>query len=631
MKPAELPNLQNITKSPHVSIEYTPRVGYLTSSLHEPSSREYYRNIMKDEKYLELLRHTCAHLLAKAVLTLWPGSHNAIGPAVENGFYQDFDMGEVKISEEDFPKIEAKMNEILPKWKHFDYREVTLDEAKKLFKHNPYKVILATEFAGQGKKLTVNDPGDFLDLCKMTHIDNPSKEMKHFKLLSVAGAYWRGSEKNKMLTRIYGTVWPTQKELDKYLERRALAEESDHRKIGKDLDLFVFADLVGKGLPLLTPKGSVIRRELERFVVNTEIAWGYQHVYTPPLAKTELYKVSGHYPYYKETMYPVMKVDDDELILRPMTCPHHFMLYKSRPRSYRELPVKIAEISPQFRYEKSGELSGLMRVRTFILTDSHIFTPKEKANEVIKEVLELIDYLNGKLGFIKGKDYRFRLSLGDRKDEKKFYKDDKAWDFAEKVLRSVLKEVKAPYFEAEGEAAFYGPKIDVQIKKINGQEETAFTVQYDFVMPKRFELKYIDENGQEVEPVVIHRASIGAIERTMAFLIEKHRGNFPTWLTPVQVKMLPITERNNEYAERVAKILKDNNIRVEVDERGDRLQAKIRDAQLEKVAYMLVIGDKEEESDKVAVRKRDGTDLGAICLEKFVEDIKKEIEDRLTS
>jgi threonyl-tRNA synthetase len=327
-------------------------------------------------------------------------------------------------------------------------------------------------------------------------------------------------------------------------------------------------------------------------------------------------------------MYPVMKVDEDELILRPMTCPHHFMLYKSVPRSYKELPLKLAEISPQFRYEKSGELSGLMRVRTFMLSDSHIFARKEQAKEIIKDVIDLINYLNGKFGFEVGKDYRFRLSLGNRSDEKKYYKDDKAWDYAEEVLRSVLKEIDAPYFEAPGEAAFYGPKIDVQIKKVNGQEETAFTVQYDFVMPKRFELKYIDEKGQEVEPIVIHRASIGAVERTMAFIIEKYKGNFPTWLTPIQVKILPITDKQLAYAKNVETALKNSNIRVELDDRNETLQAKIRQAQMEKVAYMLIIGEREEKGGTVAERGRSGKDYGAKPLEEFIKDIRTEIDEK---
>jgi len=573
----------------------------------------------------ENLRHSSAHLLAAAVTSLWPEALPTIGPVIENGFYYDFDN--LTVSETDFPKIEAEMKKIVKDWKSFEKIEIDAKDAENTFKENPYKLELIEDLSDKEEKITLYKSGDFLDLCSGGHIEDP-KEIKYFKLLSVAGAYWRGSEKNKMLTRIYGTAFPTQKELDEYLEQRALAEESDHRKIGKDLNLFVFSDLVGKGLPLLTPKGSVIRRELERFVVDEELKRGYQHVYTPSLAKTELFKTSGHYPYYKETMYPVMKVDEDELILRPMTCPHHFMLYKSAPRSYKELPIKLAEIAPQFRYEKSGELSGLMRVRTFILSDSHIFATKEQATEIIKDVIDLINFLNGKLGFEVGKDYRFRLSLGKRDDEKKFYKDDKAWDFAEKVLRDVLKDIDAPFFEAPGEAAFYGPKIDVQMKKVNGTEETAFTVQYDFVMPKRFELKYINEKGEEVEPIVIHRASIGAFERSMAFIIEKYKGNFPTWLTPVQVKVLPITDRNLDYANRVAKILRDNNIRVEVDERNETLGAKIRNAQNEKVAYMLIVGDKEEKSDAVSERGRSGKDYGVHPLEKFVEDIKKEIEEK---
>jgi threonyl-tRNA synthetase len=577
---------------------------------------------------LEHLRHSCSHLLASAILELWPKAKLTLGPAIEDGFYYDVDFGDNKVSEEDFSKIEEKMHEIVKSWKGFEKELVSKEKALEIFKDNVYKAELIGEIAQKDEEITLYKSGDFFDLCRGGHVVKPSEELKHFKLLSVAGAYWRGEEKNKMLTRIYGTIFPTQKELDEYMERKKLAEESDHRKIGKDLNLFVFSDLVGKGLPLLTPKGSVIRRELERFVVDTELDWGYQHVYTPPIAKTDLYKTSGHYPYYKETMYPVMKVDEDELILRPMTCPHHFMLYKSQPRSYKELPIKFAEISPQFRYEKSGELSGLMRVRTFILTDSHIFTQKENAKEVIKDVLKLIDYLNEALGFKKGIDYRFRLSLGDRKDDKKYYKDDTAWDFAEEVLRSVLKEVDAPYYEAEGEAAFYGPKIDVQIKKINGQEETAFTVQYDFVMPKRFELKYIDEKGKEVEPVVIHRASIGAIERTMAFLIEKYSGNFPTWLTPVQVKVLPIAERHLEYARTVLAKLADAGIRGEVDDKNETLGNKIRNAQNEKVAYMFIVGDRESEAGKVAVRKRGGEDLGSKTLEDFIKALRKEIDEK---
>lgn len=581
---------------------------------------------MDDREYLDKLRHSTSHLLAAAVLDLYPKAKPTLGPPIENGFYYDFDN--LKISEEDLLKIEEKMRDIVKGWNKFERIEVSSNEAKKQFSNNEYKKELIDEFSKAGEQITLYKSGNFTDLCKGGHVNNPKEAIKYFKLLSIAGAYWRGNEKNKMLTRIYGTVFPTQKELDDYLKMQEEAKEADHRTIGKNLDLFVFSDLVGKGLPLLTPKGSVIRRELEKFIVDEEIKRGYLHVYTPPLAKTDLYKTSGHYPYYKDTMYPVMKIDEDELILRPMTCPHHFILYKSRPRSYKELPMRIAEISPQFRYEKSGELSGLMRVRTFILSDAHIIATTKQAKNVIKEVLNLVDYVNKVFGLKKEVDYRYRLSLGDRNDDKKYYKDDKAWDFAERVLREVLIETRSPFFEKESEAAFYGPKIDVQVKKVNGVEETAFTIQYDFVMPKRFGMKYIDAKGEEQEPVVIHRASIGAIERTMAFLIEKYKGNFPTWLAPVQVKVLPISEKHLEYAKSVVSSLKAEGIRTELDDGNETLQAKIRDAQNEKVPYMLIVGDKEEKAKKVAVRLRSEKDLGQMNIEEFLARIKEKIDKK---
>lgn len=582
-------------------------------------------------KNLDSLRHSCAHLLAHAVKSLYPGALNAIGPAIENGFYQDFDMGKWNISEVDFPKIEAKMREILPAWQKFTFKEVSLDEAKKLFKDNKYKVEMAKEFAKQGKKLQTNDPGDFLDLCKMGHVENPSKELKHFKLLSVAGAYWRGSEKNKMLTRIYGTVWPSEEELEEHLKRLEEAKKRDHRKLGQDLDLFVFSDLVGKGLPLLTPKGTTIKRILERFIVDEEIKRGYLHVSTPPIAKVDLYRTSGHYPYYKETMYPPMVVDEEELILRPMTCPHHFALFKTRPYSYQEMPVRFAEISPQFRYEKSGELTGLIRVRTFILSDAHIITPKEKAEEEIKEVLDLIAFVNHAFGLKAGKDYRFRLSLGDRKDSKKYYKDDKMWDYAESVLRKVLKNQDVPYFEAENEAAFYGPKIDVQMKNVNGKEDTAFTVQYDFVMPKRFMLRFVNNQGKEEEPIVIHRASLGAFERTIAFLIEHFAGAFPLWLAPVQVAILPISDKFQGYSLKIKEELIKQSIRVELNNDNKTLGAKIRESTLQKIPYMVIIGNKEVQSSKskiqnISVRTREGKNIGQLDITEFISKLKSQIE-----
>lgn len=587
-----------------------------------------YNRTMNDDK-LNNLRHSCAHLLAAAVMELWPKTKRTIGPAIENGFYYDFD--DLKISEDDFPKIEQKMHELVKNWKGFTKSEVSKNDAVKQFSNNEYKQELIEEFASEGQKLTLYTSGNYVDLCRGGHCTHPNSELKNFKLLSVAGAYWRGSEKNKMLTRIYGTCFPTKKELDEYLKMQEEAKKRDHRRLGKDLGLFVFSDLVGAGLPLLTPKGATIRRILERFIVDEELKRGYSHVYTPPLAKVDLYRTSGHYPYYKETMYPAMKIDEDELILRPMTCPHHFMLYKSEPRSYRDLPIRYAEISPQFRYEKSGELTGLIRVRTFMLSDAHIITPVDMAKDEIKAVLDLIDYVNKCLGLERGKDYRYRLSLGERSDTKKYYKDDGSWDQAEQALREVLDAVKAPYFEAPNEAAFYGPKIDVQVKNVNGKEETAFTVQYDFVMPKRFQLTYIDQNGKEIQPVVVHRASLGALERTMAFLIEKYAGAFPLWLAPVQVVVIPIAERHNQAAQEAVERLKQADIRAEADIRNEPMQAKVRDHTLLKIPYLAIIGDQELKNKTVALRSRRGEDLKGMAFEVFLAKLKKEIEAKSTS
>lgn len=583
---------------------------------------------MSDTEYVDQIRHSCSHLLTAAIEALYPDVKQTIGPPIEDGFYHDYDFGDVKISENDFVRIDQKMREIAKTWKGFTRKEVTKAEALKVFAGNEYKKELIEEFAKSGQKLTLYTAGNFVDLCHGGHCEHPDKELKFFKLLSVAGAYWRGSEKNKMLTRIYGTCWPTKQELDEYLVRQEEAKKRDHRKLGKELGLFVFSDLVGAGLPLLTPKGATIRRVLERFIVDEELRRGYLHVVTPPLAKVDLYRTSGHYPYYKETMYPPMKVDNDELILRPMTCPHHFMLYKSQPRSYRELPVRFAEISPQFRYEKSGELTGLMRVRMFTLTDAHIVTQPENAKAEIFAVLDLIDYVNQSFGLVKGQDYRYRLSLGDRKDNKKYYKDDEAWDHAENVLREVLTESHAPFFEAPNEAAFYGPKIDVQMKNVAGKEETAFTVQYDFVMPKRFGMSYIDETGKEKQPVVVHRASMGAIERTMAFLIEHYAGAFPLWLSPVQVAVIPIAERHNEAAKGLETELKKHDIRVESDTRAESMQAKIRDQVLQKVPYLAIIGDREIEHNTVSIRRRGGKELTAMSVSDFISRLKNEIEQK---
>ena len=564
---------------------------------------------------METIRHSLSHILASAVKELYPGAKFGIGPAIENGFYYDFDVS--NLTEKDLPRIEAKMRELIKQNLAFAKKSVSKIMAKKLFKGQSYKLELIKELPG--KTATTYTTGEFLDLCAGPHVKSTKEiPIDGFKLTKVAGAYWRGSEKNQMLTRIYGLAFETKKELDDYLLLQQEAEKRDHRVLGQKLGLFVFSDLVGKGLPLFTEKGSIIRRELEKFVINEEIKRGYQHVYTPELAKVELYKTSGHYPYYKDSMYPVMKIDEEEFILRPMTCPHHFQLYASQPRSYKELPFRIAELAKQFRYEKSGELTGLIRVRSFCLADAHIICQKDEALSEIKKVFELIEYMSQELGLKVGVDYRYRLSLGDRKDSKKYYKDDAAWSFAENALRQVLVERKSPFFETEKEAAFYGPKIDVQMKNFAGKEDTAFTIQYDFVMPKRFNLIYIDKDGQKKEPIVIHRSSIGAIERTMAFLLEHYAGALPFWLSPVQIHIIPIADRHLEYAQKVKNELKD--FRVEINDAQETLGKKIREAEMQKIPYILVVGDKEIASNAVGVRERGKGDLGTVTLDNFIKN-----------
>lgn len=582
---------------------------------------------------LDNIRHSLSHIMAAAIKELHPEVKLGIGPTIENGFYYDLGLKH-SITPDALPKIEDKMREIIKKNVIFTEKKVSVEEAREIFKDQPYKLELIDELPEN--EITIYEttlPGGgapiFVDLCKGPHIKT-SKEIPTdgFKLTKVAGAYWKGSEKNAMLTRIYGLAFLTKKELEEHIAKLAEAEKRDHRVIGKNLDLFVFSDLVGKGLPLYTEKGSIIRRELEKFVVNEEIKRGYKHVYTPELAKVELYKKSGHYPYYKDTMYPVMKIDDEELILRPMTCPHHYQLYASHPHSYKELPYRIAELAKQFRYEKSGELTGLIRVRSFCLADAHIICQKENVKEEINNVLDLIEYVATALGLEKGINYRYRLSLGDRKDEKKYYKDDDAWEYAEGILRSILKSRKAPFFEAENEAAFYGPKIDIQMKNFAGKEDTAFTVQYDFVGPKRFDLYYVDKDGQKKEPIVIHRSSLGAIERIMAFLIEHYSGAFPMWLAPVQVYVIPIGEKQNKYASIVQKKLLEAGIRSDFKNETETMGKKIREAELQKIPYALIIGDKEIKKKSVGVRDRKTGKTRMMKIEKFITTALKKIEKK---
>ena len=575
---------------------------------------------------LEHLRHSCAHLLAAAVMELWPKTLRTIGPAIEDGFYYDFDFGDVKISEDDFPKIEEKMHELVESWKGFEKSEVTEEEAKDAYKGNEYKIELIEEFAGENQKLTFYRSGNYSDLCRGGHVENPSEELKYFKLLSIAGAYWRGSEKNKMLTRIYGTIWPSQKELDEYLEKREEAKKRDHRKIGKELGLFLLTDEVGPGLLILKPKGAIIRREIENLIINEQIKRGYQHVYTPHIGRKELWKTSGHWDLYRDKMYAPMKIDDDEYLVKPMNCPFHMMIYKSEPRSYRDLPLRIAENATVYRYEKPGELSGMLRVRHITQDDSHIFC---RESQVVDEFIGVFDYTAFLLKTF-GLD-NFYLRLGLRSPKEKYLGNDEVWDKAEKEIVKAIEKKGLTYIRSEGDAAFYGPKLDVIIKDALGREWQCGTIQVDFMLADRFGLEYINEEGKVERPVLIHRAPLGSLERFMGILIENYAGNFPTWLTPVQVKVLPITERHMPYALSVMEKLKENNIRVELDDRNERLQAKIRDAQMEKVAYMFIVGDREAEAKAVAVRKRDGTDLGSQNLEEFIKVLRLEIDNKSIS
>lgn len=577
---------------------------------------------------LDELRHSAAHLLAAAVLELHPDAKPTIGPAIENGFYYDFEFTE-PFKEEDLPAIEDKMRELVRDWKSFERKEVSATEAQEQFKHNQYKSELIDELADNKEIITLYQSGQFVDLCRGGHVEEPFKQLRHFKLLSVAGAYWRGNEKNAMLTRIYGTAFFSKEELKEHLHKLEEAKARDHKKLGKDLNLFTFTETVGKGLPLWKPKGATIRRELERFIVDEELKRGYVHVYTPDIARLELYKKSGHYPYYKESMYSPIQIEDEEFMLRPMTCPHHFELYSDDPHSYKELPIRIAELAKLYRFEQSGELSGLQRVRSFCLADAHIVCRKSQAESEIHGVIDLFEYIATVFGLKAGEHYRYRLSLGDRTDDKKYFKDDASWDFAEDVLRRVLQDRKSHFFEAEQEAAFYGPKIDIQMKNVNGKEDTAFTIQYDFVMPKRFNLEYTNEQGEKEQPVVVHRSSIGAVERTMAFLIEHFAGAFPVWLSPIQVAIVPISEHHHEYAQKIATELRDVNIRVEMYDEAESMQKRIRNAAKEKIPYILVVGEKEQEEGMVAVRQRGNQDLGSMKSNEFVKRILQEVAEKV--
>lgn len=578
-----------------------------------------------DKNYLNNLRHSCAHLLAAAVMELWPDTKRAIGPAIENGFYYDFDFSK-PLNEEDLPKIEKKMTELLSSWDHFEHREVSEKEAKELFKDNPYKLELIEEIAKKGETITIYNSGNFEDLCRGGHSENPSKEIRAFKLLSVAGAYWRGSEKNKMLTRIYGTCFPIKEELDKYLWQLEEAKKRDHRKLGKELGIFAVSDEVGQGLILWLPKGTIIKEELEKWGKDTERQWSYKRVSTPNITKSGLYYTSGHLPYYKDDMYPPMTVNKNEqYYLKPMNCPHHHMIFKAEPKSYKDLPFRLAEFGTCYRYEASGQLYGMMRVRGFTQNDAHIYITLDQAVDEFVSVMKLHEYYYKALGIT---EYHLELGLRDPKNTKKYHGDEKMWELAEKLTRQAIKKTNIKMVEIQGNAAFYGPKIDFIIHSTIGREFAISTNQIDLYMGPRFNLKYTDQNGKEQIPVIIHRAPLGSDERFIGFLIEHYAGAFPTWLAPVQVQIIPIADRHQEYAQKVLEQLMSSNIRAEIDTRAEKMQAKIRDAQMQKIPYMIIVGDREEQENKVAVRTRSGQDLGAIGLAEFLQKINLEIESK---
>lgn len=580
-----------------------------------------------DKDYLEHLRHSCAHLLAAAVLKLYPDAKRTIGPAIENGFYYDFEFSN-PITEADLPKIEAKMHELVRDWKGFEREEVSADEARARYQDNPYKIELINEFSGDGQTLTFYKSGNYEDLCRGGHIENPAQELKAFKLLSLAGAYWRGNEKNKMLTRIYGTAFPTQEELDNYLVAVEEAKKRDHRKLGQELELFAFSDEIGPGLALWLPKGTIVKDELERLGKETEQKHGYQRVSTPHIAKDSLYILSGHLPYYADDMYPPMKSEEGSYYLKPMNCPHMHMIYKTRPRSYREFPVKYAEFGTVYRYEDSGTLMGLMRVRGHTQNDAHIYCADEKqAIAELVDVMKLHEYYFNIFGI---KDFYIELALPDfDKKKDKYFDNPEAWERSVKVLREAAVQSGVEVVEDVGGAAFYGPKFDFNIKSATGRKFSITTNQLDFGSGERFKLKFADQDGTEkTVPYIIHRAPLGSDERFLGFLIEHFGGAFPTWMAPTQVMIVPITDGNNEYGQKLLDQLKEAGLRAEMDTRSEKMQGKIRDATLQKIPYMAIIGKREEEEGKVAVRTRAGEDLGAIGLSEFVDKLTKEIRNR---
>ena len=568
---------------------------------------------------LEILRHSTAHVMAAAVLDLFPGTVIGIGPATDEGFYYDFGFKE-RLLPEQLPKIEARMREIIKAALPFTKEELPRTDAVALFErlHQPLKVELIADKVIDATA-RIYRTGDFVDLCLGPHVANAGL-LGAFRLLSIAGAYWKGSEKNQQLTRIYGTAFPTQEQLDTHLKMLEDAAKRDHRKLGKELDLFLIDEMVGRGLPLLTPKGATIRRQMEEFILRLERRQGYEHVKTPDIARLDIYKISGHFERYRDSMYAPSEMEDEQWQLRPMNCPHHIRVFQRKAYSFRELPVRIAELGTVYRYEKSGEVSGLIRVRAFTINDAHIFCRPDQLNDEFERVIELILHVYRAFGIT---DFYFRLSLRDDASNK-WMGDPAVWQRAQDAAREALRASGHPFVEASGEAAFYGPKLDVQIKDAIGREFSLSTNQIDFLMPERFGLEYVTSTQAMERPVMIHRAPIGSMERFMAYLIERYAGAFPVWLAPVQVVFIPIADRHVESVSKLADRFRQRDLRVEVDGRSERMQAKIRDAQLQKVPYMAVVGDKELEAGSLNIRRREGGDQVALGVEDFLRQLEDE-------
>lgn len=582
------------------------------------------KDLEKEQKQ-SMMRHSMAHILAKALLQLYPDTKLTIGPEIEDGFYYDVDS-EHNFVPEDFDAIEKKMGEIIAKNEDFVRREIPRAEALKLFADNKYKVEIISDLPEDAIISIYYTGDDFFDLCRGPHVEN-TKFLRGFayKFNRVSGAYWRGSEKNKMIQRIYFYGFADKKDLKEHLALLQEARERDHRKIGKDLGIFMFSDVVGKGLPMWLPNGFTARRLLSDYIMNKEIALGYKHVMTPSLGSKELYTTSGHWDHYQEDMFPAMVRDNETYVLRPMNCPHHMMIYKNFMHSYKDLPIRIAEIANDFRFEASGNLTGIERTRAFTQNDSHIFCRPDQIESEIKGVIELILDVYKDFGL---NGYEFRLSLRDVNNKEKYFGNDELWEKSESALRKILQNSGAKFYEAPGEAAFYGPKIDVQVKSAIGHDVTLSTVQLDYQLPEKFELEYIDENSQKARPVVIHRAILGSLDRTMAFILEETKGLLPLWLAPVQVKVLGITEANDKYVSEICQRLLDEGFRAEADLRNEKINYKIREASKEKVPYMIIVGDQEQQNGTISIRGRGFENKSGLALDEFVARLKQELENK---